>query len=61
MSIEEKIKGELINEINSDIDKIYDFMSIRFKFEDETHDKLIKVLNSLKDDIYLLAKDTKLS
>lgn len=61
MSIEEKIKTELLQEINSDIDKIYDFTEQRFALSNEHHDLLIKQLNTLKDQLYLIVTNNRLS
>ena len=61
MSIQKKIKEELLKEIYGDIDKMYDYMDQHFVLNKEHHDLIIKQLNKLKDQFYLIANHSKLS
>lgn len=61
MSIEEKIKEELHKEMYTNIDKLYDFMEQHYVLSDEHHDLIIKQLNKLKDQFYVIAVNSKLS
>jgi len=61
MDVQEKIKENLLKEIYGNIDKMYDFMEQRFAMSQEHHDLVIKQLNKLKDQLYLIAKQSKLS
>jgi len=61
MSIQEQIKENLLKEIYTDIDKMYDFMEQHFDLSTEHHDLVIKQLNRLKDQFYLIANNSRLS
>lgn len=61
MGIQKKIKEELLKEIYSDIDKMYDYMDQHFVLSKEHHDLVIKQLNKLKDQFYLIANNSRLS
>jgi len=61
MGIQKKIKEELLKEIYSDIDKMYDYMDQHFELSKEHHDLVIKQLNKLKDQFYLIANESSLS
>ena len=61
MSIQKKIKEELLKEIYGDIDKMYDYMDQHFDLSKEHHDLIIKQLNKLKDQFYLIANNSRLS
>ena len=61
MSVQEKIKESLLREVYTDIDKMYDFMEQHFILTEEHHDLIIKQLNRLKDQFYLIASNSKLS
>ncbi len=61
MKIEKQIKENLLKEIYTNIDKMYDYMDQRFILSDEHHDLVIKQLNRLKDQLYLIAKNSRLS
>ena len=61
MDVQEKIKEKLLMEMYGNIDTIYDFMEQRFALSKEDHDLLIRELNKLKDQLYLIAKQSKLS
>jgi len=61
MSIQEQIKANILKEIYTDIDKMYDSMQQRFILSDTHHDLLIKQLNKLKDQLFLISENSKLS
>lgn len=61
MSIQKQIKENLLKEIYTDIDKIYDFMEQHFILSEEHEDLVIKQLNKLKDQFYLIVSNSKLS
>jgi hypothetical protein len=61
MSIQEQIKENLLKEIYTDIDKMYDYMDQHFDLSTEHHDLVIKQLNRLKDQFYLIANNSRLS
>jgi len=61
MSIQEKIKENLLKEVYTDIDKMYDFMEQHFVLSDEHHDLIIKQLNKVKDQFYLISENSRLS
>jgi len=61
MSVQEQIKEKLLKEINSDIDRMYDFMQQHFILDEQHHDLIIKQLNKVKDQFYLIATNSKLS
>lgn len=61
MGIQEDIKSELLKELNTDIDKLYDFIDLRFSLDDEHVDRLIRELNRLKDEVYTVVNESELS
>lgn len=61
MSVQEQIKENLLKEIYTDIDKMYDFMAQHFILEPEHEDLIIKNLNKMKDQFYLISTNSKLS
>ncbi len=61
MSVQSKIKEELLKEIYTDIDKMYDFMEQHFLMDAEHEALVIKQLNKLKDQFYLIVSNSKLS
>lgn len=61
MSVETKIKENLLKEIYTNIDKMYDFMEQHFILGDEHRDLVIKQLNKLKDQFYLISNNSRLS
>lgn len=61
MSIQKQIKENLLKEIYTDIDKMYDFMEQHFILSEEHESLVIKQLNKLKDQFYLIATQSKLS
>lgn len=52
MGVQDKIKEQLLEEVFSNIDNIYDFLDIRYDFDKHCDDAVIKKLNELKDVIY---------
>lgn len=61
MGVETKIKEELMKEIYTNIDKMYDFMEQHYVLSDEHHDLIVKQLNKLKDQFYLISSNSRLS
>jgi hypothetical protein len=61
MSVETQIKENLLKEIYTNIDKMYDFMEQHYILSDEHHDLVIKQLNKLKDQFYLISNNSRLS
>ena len=61
MSVEEKIKEKLTKEIYTNIDKLYDFFAQHYILSNEHETLLIKQLNKLKDQLYLISQNSKLS
>lgn len=61
MSVQEQIKQKLLNDIYGDIDKMYDYMQQHFILSDANHDLIIKQLNKVKDQFYVIALNSKLS
>lgn len=52
MTIQEQIKEELLKEVFSNIDNIYEFMDARYNLDKPCNDAVVKKLNELKDVIY---------
>ena len=61
MSIQENIKEQLLQELFSNIDNIYDFMETRFEMDKHCDEDIIKKLNELKDVIYKVSTLSDLS
>ncbi len=61
MEIQQKIKEELIKEVFSNIDNIFDFLDSRFKLDEMGSNELIKKLNELKDVVYNTSQFCELS
>jgi ubiquinone/menaquinone biosynthesis C-methylase UbiE len=61
MSIQEKIKEQLLQEVFSNIENIYDFMETRFDMDEHCNEDIIKKLNELKDVIYKVSTLSNLS
>jgi hypothetical protein len=61
MAVSEKIKENLMKEIYTNIDKLYDFMEQHYALSEEHHDLVIRELNKLKDQFYLISSNSKLS
>ena len=60
-SVEEKIKENLLKEMYTSIDKLYDFMEQHYNLDDEHHTLIVRQLNKLKDQFYLISQNSKLS
>ncbi|WP_072679539.1 hypothetical protein [Arcobacter sp. LA11] len=52
MTMQEQIKEQLLKELFSNIDNIYDFMDMRYDLDKPCNDAIIKKLNELKDVTY---------
>lgn len=52
MTIQEEIKEQLLKEVFSNIDNIYDFLDTRYNLDKPCNDAIIKKLNELKDVVY---------
>lgn len=61
MSVETKIKANLLQEVYTNIDKMYDFMEQHYILSDDHHNLIIKHLNKVKDQFYLISETSKLS
>lgn len=61
MSVQEKIKENLLKELYTDIDKMYDFMEQHFILAPEHEALIIRELNKLKDQFYLMVAQSRLS
>ena len=61
MEIQQKIKEELLKEVFTNIDNIYDFLDSRFKLDEVANETLIKKLNELKDVVYHTSQFCELS
>lgn len=61
MKVQEQIKEELLKELFSNIDNIYDFMDSRYDLDKHCHDAVIKKLNELKDVIYKVSQFCELT
>ncbi|MGB7403493.1 MAG: hypothetical protein WA916_13025 [Arcobacter sp.] len=61
MSIQDSIKEQLLQEVFSNIDNIYDFMETRFNMDKHCDEDIIKKLNELKDVVYKVSTLSDLS
>lgn len=61
MSIESKIKEEVMKETYGNIDNLFEYMDQRFDLSDESKDIIVRELNKLKDQLYLIAENSRLS
>jgi hypothetical protein len=61
MSIEAKIKEEVMKTTYGNIDTLFDYMDQRFDLSEENKTLIIKELNKLKDRLYLIAENSRLS
>ena len=61
MKVQEKIKEELLKELYSNVDNIYDFMETRYDLDKHCNDAMIKKCNELKDIIYKVSQLSELS
>ena len=55
MIIQDKIKDQLLKEVFSNIDNIYDFMDSRYNLDKPCNDAIVKKLNELKDVVYKIS------
>jgi hypothetical protein len=60
-NMQAKIKEELLKNMYGDVDKIYDAIEQRFILSKEHEDLAISQLNRLKDQLYLIITQSKLS
>ena len=60
MSVQKQIKENLLKEIYTDIDKMYDYMSQHFILDEDHEELIIKHLNKMKDQFYAIATNSKL-
>jgi hypothetical protein len=61
MNIQDQIKEQLLKELFSNIDNIYDFMDSRYNLDKPCNDAIIKKLNELKDVVYKVSGLSELS
>jgi len=61
MNIQDQIKEQLLKELFSNIDNIYDFMDTRYNLDKPCNDAIIKKLNELKDVVYKVSGLSELS
>ena len=61
MSVSNKIKEELLKEMYTNIDKLYDFMEQHYALSNDHHDLIIRELNKLKDQFSLISNNSSLS
>ena len=61
MTVQEKIKSELLIEAYANIDRIYDSIDQHFLLDETRRDNIIKHLNILKDELYFVFQTTPLS
>ena len=61
MNVQDKIKEELVKEIYSNVDNIYDFIESRYALDKLCNDAIIKKLNELKDVVYKVSNLSELS
>ena len=61
MSVQEQIKAKILQEIYGDVDKLYDMMEQRFILSDEHNSLIIRELNKLKDQLYLISQNSRLA
>lgn len=59
--MQKKIKEELLKDLYTSIDKIYDSMEQHFLLSAEHESLTISQLNRLKDQLYLIVMESKLS
>ncbi len=61
MSIEAKIKEEVMKTTYGNIDNLFEYMDQRFVLSDESKDIIVRELNKLKDQLFLIAENSRLS
>lgn len=60
-AIEAKIKDEVMKLAYGSIDELYDYMDQHFDLEKEHQDIIIRQLNRLKEQFYLIAENSRIS
>lgn len=60
-SVQDKLKAELMVEMYTSIDRIYDSIEQHFELDETRRDNVIKSLNTLKDELYFVVQTTPLS
>jgi len=61
MSVEAKIKEEVMKTTYGNIDMLFDYMDQRFELSEESKTIIIRELNKLKDQLYIIAANSRLS
>lgn len=61
MSVEAKIKEEVMKTAYGNIDNLFEYMDQRFVLTDESKETLVRELNKLKDRLYVIAEKSRLS
>jgi hypothetical protein len=61
MSVQKQIKDNLIKEIYTEVDKMYDFMEQHYILSEDHRSLIVKHLNKFKDQVYLISENSKLS
>ena len=61
MSVEAKIKEEVMKETYGNIDNLFEYMDQRFALSEESKTLIIKELNKLKEQLYIIAENSRLS
>jgi hypothetical protein len=61
MGIQERIKENLLEEIYTDIDRMYEFMEQNFYLYRERHDQVIKQCDRVKEQFSLIVSHSRLS
>lgn len=61
MTVQDQIKEQLLKEVLSNIDNIYDFMNSRYTLDKPCDEAIIKKLNELKDVVYKVSGLCELS
>jgi len=61
VSVQKQIKANLMKEVYTEIDKMYDFMEQHYILSEQHRDLIIKHLNKFKDQVYLISENSKLS
>lgn len=59
--VQDKLKAELMVEIYTSIDRIYDSIEQHFDLDEMRRNNVIKSLNTLKDELYFVVQTTALS
>ncbi|MBV5320549.1 MAG: hypothetical protein JZU62_02595 [Sulfuricurvum sp.] len=60
-SVQDKLKAELMVEMYTSIDRIYDSIEQHFELDETRRDNVIQSLNTLKDELYFVVQTTPLS